>query len=304
MLIQSPVSVKANVKLIKEYSKQEIIDLYRSQRIDVSRFFISTDTISLYECMDTNYRFFYPQFIFGDNEFYQDLYSKIPGYYHSNRWEHEQALKMLPKNCTLLEVGCGDGYFLEASKERCLTSEGIELNTKAVDKARAKGLQVSELTIQNFTESNKKKFDVVCCFQVLEHIYDVHSFITSMLQCLSHQGMLIIAVPNNNPYLFKHDQDHFLNLPPHHAGLWNIQSLTNLEKFYPIKVSKIMYEPLVELKLWYKAQVRHYKKSNSMKGILMGYIPRQVYKPILRLLRKSIQGKTIMVVYNVNKNEV
>jgi 2-polyprenyl-3-methyl-5-hydroxy-6-metoxy-1,4-benzoquinol methylase len=299
MSVVSPITYKSNTRLVDQYKKEEIIDLYKTENIDVTRFFENIKTIDLFECLDTNYRFFYPETIFGDNRFYQDLYQTIPGYYHTNRWEHQKAKALLPKNCSLLEVGCGDGFFLEYTKNVCSFSEGIELNSKAVETARAKSLNVSEQTIQEYAKMNKKKFDVVCCFQVLEHIYDIKSFIKSMTNCLKLNGILIIAVPNNNPYLFKRDKHHFLNLPPHHAGLWNAESLTNMEKAFPLSVKKIMHEPLVELKFWYKAQVNYYSKAKPFAGTLLKLIPRQIYKPILKLLRQRIQGKTIMAVYNV-----
>lgn len=41
--------------------------------IDVSDFFNSIKKVSIYKCLDTGYRFYYPFNISGDNIFYQKL---------------------------------------------------------------------------------------------------------------------------------------------------------------------------------------------------------------------------------------
>src|SRR5690606_22887486 len=86
-------------------------------------------------------------------------------------------------------------------------------------------------------------FDVICSFQVLEHVYEVNDFINNQLRILKKGGRLIVGAPNNNPYLFIHDKYHTLNLPPHHAGLWNKKSLTSLEKVFNLEVEEVFYEP-------------------------------------------------------------
>lgn len=59
-IIVSPVT-KGPVKLLFNIPKEIIIHLDKSNvNIDVSYLFYSVETISLYECLDTGYRFFYP----------------------------------------------------------------------------------------------------------------------------------------------------------------------------------------------------------------------------------------------------
>lgn len=296
MPIKSPVTYSNTSTLVDEFPSTEIIGLYTEHGIDVSRFFDGINTVKLYECEKTGYRFFMPETLFGDDAFYQDLYQKIPGYYYVNRWEHQKSLEIL-KGEHLLEVGCGDGYFLNLVKKNFSTVKGLEMNTNAIKAATQKGLDVQSTTIQEFSKQASNQFDVVCCFQVLEHIYDIHSFVEAMIKCLKINGTLIIAVPNNNPYLYKREKKFFLNLPPHHAGLWNKESLSKLSEVFPLTAPNIFYEPLMEPKMWYKAQVDYYKKTNPLVALPLRLIPRQIYKPILRLFKNKIQGKTIMAVY-------
>ena len=106
---------------------------------------------------------------------------------------------------------------------------------------------------------------------------------------------MIVCVPNNNPYLYKHDFYHTLNLPPHHAGLWNKEAFGNLPRFFPMKVRSIRIEPLQDYKLWYQTQVNYYKEKGSGLSTLLSIIPRPVYKAPLILLRNYIEGRNILV---------
>lgn len=301
MAIFCPLTKSNNTKVIDTYSTKEIILLYKKNGIDVTRFFINLDSIQLLECNDTGFRFFYPETIFGDNEFYGELYKTIPGYYHVNRWEHQIAKNIIQENTTLLELGCGDGFFLNSVKDKCKLVKGLELNTAAAEIARQKGLNVSSQSMNNLI-SQEEKFDIVCCFQVLEHIFDVNNFLNSMIKLGKINGLLIIAVPNNNPYIFKHDKNVFLNLPPHHANWWNKESLQNISKYFPIKLQEIRYEPLNELKMWYKAHINYYEKKNPFFATLLKLVPRPVYKGVLKLFRNKIEGKTVLAVFKIVDN--
>lgn len=71
-------------------------------------------------------------------------------------------------------------------------------------------LEYFESLYRIFVKENESQFDVVTFFQVLEHIADVHSFLTSALLTLKTGGKVILAVPNNEPYYLKYDRLHFL----------------------------------------------------------------------------------------------
>jgi len=80
-------------------------------------------------------------------------------------------------------------------------------------------------------------------FSVLEHIADPITFLQCTLKMLKVSGKLIICVPNNDALINK-DKESPLNLPPHHMGLWNKQSLIFLGKALNIKVEQHVNEPL------------------------------------------------------------
>ena len=121
--------------------------------------------------------------------------------------------------------------------------------------------------MQKHLVKNPQRYDIICSFQVLEHVTEVGEFIDACLKCLKPGGLLIYAVPNNNPFLYKHDKFNVLNLPPHHAGLWNKISLLNIEKFFDLTVINYKVEPIDNLKHQIKI-ILTYKGFNRMVHII------------------------------------
>ncbi|MBL1174992.1 class I SAM-dependent methyltransferase [Pantanalinema sp. GBBB05] len=241
-LVVSPITGSRNVKLEDELSSASIIKLYsHNYNLDVRDYFGNLKSIQIYRCLDTDFRFYFPYTLAGRSELYESL-ENYPSYY-GLRLEHQLVKTYFRKGKKVLEVGCGSGFFLESLKKKGLECIGLELNEDAVRLATDKGLSVFAQDLIEHTQSNLGQYDIVCSFQVLEHIVDVSKFLRACVDCLKPGGKLIIVVPNNDPF-YKLDKYHTLNLPPHHMGLWNKRSLENLEKFFPIKVDKVFVEPL------------------------------------------------------------
>jgi SAM-dependent methyltransferase len=293
--IKSPLFKKGNAKLIETFSTEKIISKYNSLDIDVKRFFKSKN-INLYKCVNIGYRFYYPFEIVGDAKFYEDL-SKNKSNYYSERWEHKQALKYINKTDLVLEIGSGFGAFLRILKKNYINNAvGLELNPHAVDVCTKNNLKVKEILIEKEANINHECYDVVCSFQVLEHITHVYSFINASIETLKKNGKLIIGVPNNNPYLFVNDKYHTLNLPPHHAGLWDKKSLKALEKAFPIKIDSIEFESLqVSYSYFINFQL------NNSKNRVLKLILKSINKVFPRILKfvicKFIKGRNVLVVY-------
>lgn len=299
--MKSPVTHSKHVTLVAEFPAGKIIAGYQEKGISVERFFKDVPAVGLYECEDTGYRFYYPETIFGDGQFYADLQVLDEDYYPKEKWEHGYAAGQLRPSDLVLEVGAGDGFFLDILKNKGIQARGLELNPMAIEACRAKGLQVDGEMIQQHAQANEGKYDAVCAFQVLEHIYDVKDFLTACIKALKKGGKLIIGVPNNNPYLYKHDDWHLLNLPPHHAGLWGRKAFTALPDFYDIKEEKIIVEPLHnylgEYKEWFHVQRAYHQQHHPAWGGVLSLVPRPVYKAGIKLLSPFIEGKNIVAIF-------
>jgi SAM-dependent methyltransferase len=299
MELKSPVTYSDHITRLRSFDVEKIKALYLNEtRVDVSRFFNGLTEIGLYQCNDTGYRFYYPFSIYGDDRFYQDLHELNSWYYQDNRWEHPLAMGYLKPADKILEIGSGDGFFIKLCKKNFINDiKGLELNTAAAAKATKEGNTIINETIQDHSAKHAGEYDVVCNFQVLEHIVDIRSFLEASLAVLKKGGKMIIAVPNNNPYLFEWDDYHTLNLPPHHAGLWNKDVFKKLETVFGIKIIHAHTEPLGEMKHWFAVKIDHLKKTNPFKAFLLSLIPGFMYKAYIKNNRDTIEGRNILMVF-------
>ena len=292
----NPLIINGKVRLSASFSTKDIMAKYLEMNIDTTEIFAGLEEVQLYECIKTAYRFYYPFNIIGGSEFYEKLSLNRKNYY-SDRWEHNKALEFINSKDSVLEIGSGSGLFIDKLQSKGIRNKGLEINPHAIRECQAKGLNVIGSLVEEEAKQNHGKYDVVCCFQVLEHITDVRAFIESSVSLLKKDGKLIIGVPNNNPYLHVSDKYHTLNLPPHHAGLWNKKSLLALKELFPINIQAIKFEPLsLSYDYFIDFQMNHH--------------PNKIYRKLLisinnfmpGLLRKfhykTISGRNILAVYS------
>jgi SAM-dependent methyltransferase len=175
---------------------------------------------------------------------------------------------------------------------------GLELNQRAVLEAQDSGLNVVNETIEKHAIDNRNKYHLVCSFQVVEHIIDIKSFMDSQVMTLKEGGKLIICVPNNNSFI-KWEQNHLLNMPPHHMTLWNEISLHKLAVEYPLKVENVVYEPLQSYHFdWFRSLfIERYFSSGIRKKIFSALKLNYFLKKIIPLASPFIKGHSIFVVY-------
>ena len=100
----------------------------------------------------------------------------------------------LPTRGKLLEIGSAMGHFLDAMKRRGWQVKGIEISQDAIELARQGNIEVFCGVLEEF--QSDEKFDVVCMYQVLEHVPDPAYVIERSRQLLSEGGLLVIEVPN------------------------------------------------------------------------------------------------------------
>ncbi len=279
-------------KKIGEIDVKKLKNDYLSTfKIDVSKYLDHTKLVEIYQDK-TGYAFYYPTSCAGDSNFYEQL-EKYDWYYMDWKWEHEEALKYIEAHDKVLEIGCARGTFIECLTKRGNTAIGLELNKKALKEAKSKKLNVVGETIENFAKKNSGKYDVVCSFQVMEHIPNIGEVIESSLKTLKKGGKLIVSVPNNDNPVFKYGNIP-LNKPPHHIGLWTADSLKEMATFFDLKLIGIKIEPLQSY------HVNLYIDSVMNMFLINSHLKRLIYrmtKGLFKLFSKKIKGLTIMAIY-------
>lgn len=252
-MVNSTITGNKNTHLLKSIDTESVIEMYQKRlSIDVRDLLEKHNKINLYRCDDTGYCFYHPFDIAGDGRFYEQL-QKFDWYYIPWKWEHEQTLKLLSPNLKVLEVGCANGSFIEKiQKDFKVQTVGLELNEDVVMNGIGRGLDIRNEMIDEHAKKNKEKYDLICSYQVLEHISDVRTFIEAQIEALRPGGKLVICVPNNDSFTKYDWENDILNMPPHHMGLWDRNSLKSLTKLFPLRVVRILNEPLQEYhRDWY-----------------------------------------------------
>lgn len=167
---------------------------------------------------------------------------------HPKKTIEEFARAYVKRSDKLLEIGCNTGKFLSEISKSVRSVKGFEFNSLAADVANRRRLDVSSIRIQDFAKMRAGEYDVVCAFQVLEHVTIAGEFIRSSLDVLRPGGRLILSVPNNEPYFQRFNKYEVLNLPPHHVGLWNCDSFRRLASFFDMTPERISHCAPVSLR--------------------------------------------------------
>lgn len=98
---------------------------------------------------------------------------------------------------SVLEIGAGDGAFLAYVGSR---TPGVALASQEVDEnTRPDRDAIADLTqYGSFEEvrASRERFDRVCLFHVLEHVFEPETFLRAAAAVLTSQGRLVIEVPS------------------------------------------------------------------------------------------------------------
>ncbi|MBN1893626.1 class I SAM-dependent methyltransferase [bacterium] len=98
----------------------------------------------------------------------------------------------------VLDIGCGEGFFLEILKERGIEGKGIDVSQGMVRACRKKGLDVSRQDTRTLLKRGKSRYDGIFCAHLIEHLgpEDLRKFLRNAAKVLKTGGRLILITPN------------------------------------------------------------------------------------------------------------
>jgi len=172
---------------------------------------------------------------------------KVPMFVTRRDWRYRTffSLHMNPSG-RLLEIGCGSGAFLSLAEQRGYRVTGIDADTSAIKTARqayrlknVRAVSIEEL----LNDSVERLFDVICLFDVLEHLQDPLATMQGLAAMLSDSGKIVCSVPSHQrwPHWFAGDVD----LPPHHLTLWSRPSLAKCFEKAGLRAAMAIRSPLL-----------------------------------------------------------
>lgn len=110
----------------------------------------------------------------------------------------DSELRHLPcpsPGARVLDVGCGDGAFLEWARTAGWTGVGIDFDPSAVASAQSRGLDVRCGSIDSLRDEGAS-FDAITLSHVLEHVHDPANLLRQAGALLKPGGLLWIDTPN------------------------------------------------------------------------------------------------------------
>lgn len=193
---------------------------------------------NLYRCCNCNVVYLYPRNTedkFKINNTRYDFIDVEKAYFLKrnileNRAKNTIYQVMKYSNCgTILDVGCSYGFYLNIFKQYGFKVEGIEITKKAINYVENNlGIKVYSGNFKNFN-FNKKKYDIITLFDVIEHQTNPNYIIGKIYSLLTEKGIVVIQTPNYDSIIAKITRTKwFWLLLPQHQYLFNISSLKYL----------------------------------------------------------------------------
>lgn len=205
---------------------------------------------SIYKCPECNTSFSLPDV--DTSVLYENIYKngdKVPGY--NRYWKYLRVIKKFPKpleyltetseaywgikealsvyeknkkQVKILDIGSGLGYLTYSLIKKGYDATGLDISQTAVDKAKvAFGDHYICAELSEYAQSNEGSIDVVILIEVIEHIKDPLTFISSVKRLLKPGGMAIVTTPNKS--LFPEDIIWPTELPPVHCWCFSEDSM-------------------------------------------------------------------------------
>lgn len=254
---------------------------------------------------DTGLYFYSPSDVAGGPDLYSQL-QRFPWYYMDEKWEFNAALRLLqslPLGSRVLEIGVGQGAFLEKAQRVGLQICGMELNPAGARAARDKGFTIVEKDMAALHAEDPTPWDAICAFQVLEHLPEPRIFLDQAIALLKPGGLLILSVPNAAvASQLDPERNDLLDQPPHHMSHWDEGVFRSLESFLPLKLMDVAFEPLATYHIgwfigsWAKRLRRQIGQFGGKLILNRATMP-IVQKALTLGLRQLVRGHTLLVCF-------
>ena len=109
-----------------------------------------------------------------------------------------RAGRGLPANARILDVGCGDGFHLDLLRRYGPAGwrlQGVDIDLRAVEAARRRGLDVECSTIED-ASIEPGSIDLALCIQTVEHVADPVVLLQAIARVLRPGGRLYLITDN------------------------------------------------------------------------------------------------------------
>lgn len=215
-----------------------------------------------------------------------------------------KSFKKYKRSGKSLDIGCGNGEFILAMQRHGFDACGVEANPEAKKFAdrRIEGcILYKDIKECAFPQ---KSFDVITCFQSLEHIHDLGGLFTEIGRVLKDGGLLYICVPDSDFFEARLFGPYYYNLEvPRHLYFFTKNTLQALLSRHGFKAVRLFRESLCEMVstpasfyhgIWNFLSDRGIRFNKAIKSLT--YVPLVIIRLIVRLIF-LFQGQNLKVLF-------
>jgi len=193
----------------------------------------------------------------------------------------DRLAKFYPKNGKNIEIGCGEGYFMERLREKGVNSLGIETDDSERKRAIDRGFKVLNHDANTRLPFQDSSFDTITMISIFEHIKNKKTLVSEIRRILKKGGLCIIQIPNPYFPLDLHYQLPFWGYLPKRLSEIYVSLL--VPKDYSIYYYVSKTTPLDVRKYFKDLELIYFKKNNFNKKDVPTRF--QKYYSIYHLLR-------------------
>ncbi|MCH8012533.1 MAG: methyltransferase domain-containing protein [Candidatus Marinimicrobia bacterium] len=141
----------------------------------------------------------------------------------------------------ILDAGCGPGFFLAElnSKWEKYGVEISEYNIKYIND-NFPNINTSQSKLEELPFSNYY-FDIIYCFQVLEHVENPVKIIREFKRVLKPNGTIILSTPNIESFCSKRFKGNYRLLGTAHIVIWSPKTIKNLLNIIGYEIVKVRF---------------------------------------------------------------
>lgn len=200
-----------------------------------------SETCCLVDCSKCGFGYTDPH-LGGNESFYSLLHDQMG--YPVDRWEFGMVRNFVNQHNIkgkVLDWGAGAGAFLSSLHSE-VKKYAIESSDATIQKLEHKNIMTFKSS-HDLLKTHAGSFQLICFFQVLEHIANFKQCISEAIELLNKGGFLAFSVPNATVLRYYNRITDTIDMPPNHINRWTETSIRETLQQMRMELIKIEKEP-------------------------------------------------------------